>query len=211
MIATLSRAQIADGDFNAYVEARRAHINPMLARQPGFQGSTLLKARQPEAEGESTVALFNFWESEEAAKAWSTAPQHDEVAEHVIPLVQSITSRRYERIDDTSVSRADEASAAVGRISVQEIKPGRMDEYLAYRREVIHPSMEEADGFVGAWVFRDLEVADRLAIYFQWADDASAEAYFNLPFHLGEITDRVRELLAGRLSTDRFDFVQIPS
>lgn len=209
MIATLSDLQIASAELEKYVDMRRMHINRALAEQPGFEGSVLLRARERKAAGEENLALFNFWDSAADADAWKVAPRHDEVAEYVIPLVKSITTNSYERIEDASVTAAPASAARVARISIQDIKPARVNEYLAYRRDVIHPSMESADGFVSAWVLRDVERAARFAIFFRWRDDDAAETYFHDPYHLGEITDRVRELLAGSLSTERYDILPV--
>ena len=152
MIATLSNLEIASTDFDTYIDMRRLHINPALLEQRGFEGSVLLRGTTQQAAGEERLALFNLWDSVTSSKDWSVAPRHDEVAEFVIPLVRSITTTHYERIEDASTTAAPESSAQVARISIQDIEPGRVDEYLAYRRDVIHPSMQSADGFVSAWV-----------------------------------------------------------
>ena len=130
-------------------------------------------------------------------------PQHDD---RVVAVRAGI-----ERVEDASTTAAPESSAQVARISIQDIEPGRVDEYLAYRRDVIHPSMQSADGFVSAWVLRDIERDTRFAMFFRWRDNIAAETYFHDPYHLGEITDRVQELLAGTLSTERYDIVSVPA
>jgi heme-degrading monooxygenase HmoA len=137
------------------------------------------------------------------------APRHEEVSEYVIPLVKAIASKRYERVDDTSATAGDERRARVARISIQQVKAGRTREYLDYRRSVIHPHMERADGFVAAWALRDLTDPARFAIYLRWASVEAAEAFFHLPVHLGEITDRVKELLEGSLTTNRYQIVPV--
>jgi heme-degrading monooxygenase HmoA len=208
MLATLSDVQVAVNDFDEYVRMRRDHINPELRNQPGFIGTDLLRARDSSVDGEVTLALFNYWADDESRAAWATAPAHDEVSKFVIPLVRRIMSRGYVREDAASTTSSGPASAMVGRISIQDVVADRVQEYLDYRRTVIHPSMAAAPGFVSAEVFRDLEQANRFAISFRWESDEAGEAYFHMPFHLGEITDRVRELLSNRLSTNRYDVVR---
>lgn len=209
MIASLSDVKVASVDVEQYVQMRRRHINPALVEQPGFRGSTLLRAEAQPTPAEVAFALFNYWADEAAAAAWATARRHDEVSEYVIPLVRSITSRRYELIDDASVTADDENHARVARISVQQVKADRVQEYLEYRRSVIHPSMARADGFVAAWVLRDVTDPARFAIYLRWASAQAGEAYFHSPHHLGEITDRVKALLEGSLTTNRYEIVTV--
>ena len=74
---------------------------------------------------------------------------------------------------------------------------------------MIHPSMAKADGFVAAWVLRDVADPARFAIYLRWASAANGEEYFHSPHHLGEITDRVKELLEGSLTTNRYEVVPV--
>jgi heme-degrading monooxygenase HmoA len=209
MLAGLSDITVAPGDVQQYVQMRRQHINPVLAEQPGFRGSTLLRAEAQPDPAAVAFALFNFWDDEAAAKAWAIAPRHEEVSQHVIPLVRSITSRRYERADGASATGGDEKHARVARISIQHVKANRVQEYLEYRRTVIHPSMARADGFIAAWVLKDVTDPARFAIYLRWASAAAGEAYFHSPFHLGEITDRVKELLEGSLTTNRYEIVPV--
>ena len=209
MLASLSDITVAPGDVPQYVQMRRQHINPALAEQPGFQGSTLLRADSQPNPAEVAFALFNFWDDEATAKAWAGAPRHEAVSQYVIPLVRSITSRRYERVEDASVTPGEEDRARVGRISVQQVKADRVQDYLAYRRSVIHPSMARADGFVAAWVLRDVTDPARFAIYLRWASAEAGEAYFHSPHHLGEITDRVKEFLEGSLTTNRYQIVPV--
>lgn len=209
MLASLSDVTVAPGDVEKYVQMRRLHINPALVEQPGFRGTTLLRADVQPDPAVVKFGLFNFWENEAAAKVWATAPRHEEVSEYVIPLVKSITSRRYERVDGTSVTVGDENRARVARISIQQVKPGRVDEYLDYRRSVIHPGMAKSDGFVGAWVLRDVTDPARFAIYIRWISAEAGDAHFNSLFHLGEITDRVKDLLAGSLTTNRYQIVPV--
>jgi heme-degrading monooxygenase HmoA len=113
------------------------------------------------------------------------------VSQYVIPLVRSITTKRYERVEEASVTSRDEGVARVARISIQRVKPGRATEYLDYRRTVIHPNMAAAEGFVAAWVLRDATDPARFAIYLRWASAEAAEAHFHQPLHLGETTGRV--------------------
>jgi heme-degrading monooxygenase HmoA len=210
VFATLSDVKIAPADVETYIEMRRLHINPTLREQPGFQGSVLLKAREQPGQDELTFALFNFWADAEAAAAWAVAPVHDEVSEYVIPLVRSITSKRYERVEAASITHADESRARMARIAYQQIKPNRMQEYLDYRRDVIHKSMSDAAGFVSAWTFRDAADPNLIAIFFQWESDEAADAYFHQPFHLGEITDRVTEMIDSKLIAGaRYDVIPI--
>ena len=135
------------------------------------------------------------------------APKHDEVSQYVIPLVASIQSRRLERLDKYSATKP--GNATVGRIADQRVRAGRVDDYLEYRRTVIHPSMEDADGFVGAWVFAMPDDPERLLIYFQWESEDAYAAYFNAPYHLGEITDRVKEMVDGRLGSAQYSIVEV--
>ncbi len=209
MLATLSDVQVAVEDFDQYVRMRRDQINPALRTQPGFLGTDLLRARDAATEGEVTLALFNYWADQPSRDAWATAPRHDEVSQYVIPLVRKISSRGYVREDAASTTGGDPAKAQVGRISIQDVVADRVEEYLDYRRTVIHPSMAAAPGFISAEVLRDLEIPNRFAISFRWESDEAGEAYFHTPFHLGEITDRVRELLSSRLSTNRYDVVAV--
>jgi heme-degrading monooxygenase HmoA len=209
MLASLSDVKVGTGDVQQYVQMRRQHINPALAEQPGFRGSTLLRADTQPNPAETAFALFNFWENEAAAQAWATAPRHEEVSEYVIPIVKSIAGRRYHLIDDASTTAGDESRARVARISVQQVKASRVHEYLEYRRSVIHPSMAKADGFVAAWVLRDVTDAARFAIYLRWASAQAGETYFHSPFHLGDITDRVKALLEGSLTTNRYEIVAV--
>jgi heme-degrading monooxygenase HmoA len=209
MLAGLSEVKVAPGDVEQYVEMRRRHINPALVEQPGFRGSTLLRADSQPNPAEVVFALFNFWADEASAKAWATAPRHDEVSEYVIPLVRSITSKRYELVENASATAGDEGRARVARISVQQVKADRVQEYLDYRRSVIHPSMARADGFVAAWVLRDVTDPARFAIYLRWASARAGEDYFHSPHHLGEITDRVKALLEGSLTTNRYEIVAV--
>jgi len=209
MLATLSDVKVAPQDVEQYVQMRRQHINPVLAEQHGFRGSTLLRAHAQPNAGETAFALFNFWDDEATAQAWAVAPQHDEVSQYVIPLVRSITSHRYNVVDAASLTARSEELAHVARISVQKVRADRVEEYLEYRRTVIHPSMAHADGFVAAWVLRDLTDSARFAIYLRWTSTDAAEAHFHLPFHLGEITDRVKELIESPLATARYDIVPV--
>lgn len=209
MLASLSEVKIAPGDVQQYVEMRRRHINPALAEQPGFRGTTLLRADAQPNPAEVVFALFNFWTDEASAKVWATAARHDEVSEYVIPLVRSITSRRYELVEDASTTAGDERRARVARISVQQVKANRVQEYLDYRRSVIHPSMARAEGFVAAWALRDLTDPARFGVYLRWESAQAGESYFHSPSHLGEITDRVKELLEGSLTTNRYEIVPV--
>jgi heme-degrading monooxygenase HmoA len=209
MLANLSDVKIAPADVEQYILMRRQHINPVLAQQPGFRGSTLLRPHVQPSPDLVTFALFNHWADEAAAAAWAVAPRHDEVSQYVIPLVRSISSHRYELMGAASVTSADESVARVARISFQKVKAGRIEEYLDYRRTVIHPSMEKADGFVAAWVLRDTKDPARFAIYLRWASAEAGEAYFQLPHHLGAITDRVKELIESPLATTRYDIVPV--
>jgi heme-degrading monooxygenase HmoA len=209
MLASLSDIKVAPGDVQQYVQMRRQHINPALAEQPGFRGSTLLRAEAQPDPAVVAFALFNFWEDEAAAKAWAVAPRHEEVSQYVIPLVRSITSRRYERADGASVTGGDETRARVARISIQQVKANRVQEYLEYRRTVIHPSMARADGFIAAWVLRDVTDPARFAIYLRWGSAEAGEAFFHSPFHLGAITDRVKDLLEGSLTTHRYEITPV--
>jgi len=131
------------------------------------------------------------------------------VSQHVIPLVRSITSKRYQRVEEASVTAADERSARVARVSIQQVKADRIPDYLDYRQTVIHPSMAKAPGFIAVWVLRDAADRARFVIYQRWASDEASEAYFHLPFHLGEITDRVRGLIESPLATNRYDVVPV--
>jgi heme-degrading monooxygenase HmoA len=209
MIASLSDLQIAPPDVDRYVQMRREHINPVLAQQPGFLGSTLLRPRDQPDPALVAFALFNFWADQASAQAWAVAPRHDEVSQYVIPLVRSITIKRYERVEEASVTSRAEGGARVARISIQRVKPGRAAEYLEYRRTVIHPNMAAAEGFVAAWVLRDATDPARFAIYLRWASAEAAEAHFHQPLHLGEITERVKALIESPLATSRYDIVPV--
>ena len=209
MIASLSDLKVAPQDVERYLLMRRQHINPVLAEQPGFRGSMLLRARQQPDPSEVAFALFNCWADDKSAQAWAVAPRHDEVSQYVIPLVRSITGKRYQRVEEASVTATDERSARVARVSIQQVKADRIQDYLDYRQTVIHPSMAKAPGFVAAWVLRDITDRARFAIYQRWASDETSEAYFHLPFHLGEITDRVKELIESPLATNRYDVVPV--
>lgn len=209
MLANLSDVKVAPGDVEQYILMRRQHINPVLAQQPGFMGSTLLRPQVQPSSDLVTFALFNYWADEASAAAWAVAPRHDEVSQYVIPLVRAISSHRYERVEAASVTARDESVARVARISFQKVKAGRVEEYLDYRRTVIHPSMVKADGFVAAWVLRDTKDPARFGIYLRWASAEAGEAYFHLPHHLGEITDRVKELIESPLVTTRYDVVPV--
>jgi hypothetical protein len=49
-----------------------------------------------------------------------------------------------------------------------------------------------------------------VAIFFQWESDDAADAYFHQPYHLGEITDRVREMIESTLAAGaRYDVVPV--
>ena len=124
---------------------------------------------------------LQFLADAEAASAWAVAPRHDEVSDYVIPLARSIMSKRYQRVDEASLTHADESQARMARIAYQHIKPERMQEYLNYRRDVIHPSMAAADGFVSAWTFRDVTNPNMVAIFFQWESDETADRTFISP------------------------------
>ena len=73
MLASLSDIKVAPGDVEQYVQMRRRHINPALAEQRGFRGSTLLRAEAQPDPAEVAFALFNFWDDEATAKAWAVA------------------------------------------------------------------------------------------------------------------------------------------
>jgi heme-degrading monooxygenase HmoA len=209
MIASLSELQIAPADVDRYVQMRREHINPALAQQPGFLGSTLLRPLEQPDPAATAFTLFNFWKDQASAQAWAVAPRHDEVSRHVIPLVRSITTKRYERVEEASLTAGDEGRARVARISMQRVRPDRIGEYLDYRRTVIHPHMAAAHGFIAAWVLRDATDHARFAIYLRWTSADAADAHFRQPFHLGEITDRVKALIESPLATSRYEIVPV--
>ncbi len=205
MLVILSDLTIVPRDVDHYIALRREFVDPVMLEQPGFKGVTLLYPQVPR--NGVSMLMCNKWADEAAARSWGASVRHEEVSSHVRPLVRSIASRFYERVDDAS-TRPSESEGQVAWISLQHVREDRLPDYLAYRHQALDPRMIGASGFASASLLREAAERHRFAVYCSWASDAHVRAHFGAPVENVE-AHGVAEFVEQRPLTASYDVVAV--
>jgi 4-oxalocrotonate tautomerase len=80
-------------------------------------------------------------------------------------------------------------------VSWVQVAPGRVEEYLAYRKDEVNPAMAEMDGFQGSVIVRDLKDDHRFLLFNYWRKEAEWRAYQATPVH-----DKLKATIRGDLT-----------
>jgi 4-oxalocrotonate tautomerase len=76
-----------------------------------------------------------------------------------------------------------------------KVSQGRVEEYLAYRRDEVNPAMAEMDGFQDSVIVRDLADDHSFLLFNYWTKEADWRAYQATPIH-----DQLRATIRGGLT-----------
>jgi heme-degrading monooxygenase HmoA len=209
MHATLTNLTVRESDFEDYLALRRDSVNPAMREWPGCEGSMLLRRREVGPQGGIALTLVNLFDTAETQREWAESKLHVEVKRPLAGLVSSTAYRLHRRLDDISVTVGSPTATRMAAIGVHHVAAGRSVEYLARRRDIVHPSMSGADGFIGTWVFNDPDDADRFFCFFQWESDPQADAYFNSAEHRGPVVNAVASICVGSVASTRYDVVPV--
>lgn len=209
MYATLNWIEVRQTDLQDYFDVRSRSIDPALRSWDGFGEPILLKGREAPVDGIVRLALVNTWRDAEAQRSWNDSKLVIDAKRPAAPFVQRIDWKLYERVDDASFTLSPTPASRMGAFGFHQVLPGRAEEYLARRRDIINPSMAAAQGCVAVWVYRDPDLADRFVVFFQWESDQAADAYFDTPEHRGPVVNAVRSITEGNIVSTRYDVVTL--
>jgi heme-degrading monooxygenase HmoA len=211
MHAMLNWIQVKPSDLRAYLEVRSHSINPAMRSTDGFGESILLQDRKPTEDGNVQLVLVNTWRDADAQRAWEASQLHRDAKAPAAAYVQRLKARLYERVDDASFSLEGAPVPHMGALGFHQVMRGRGDEYLARRRDIVHPSMAAAPGCLSVWVYRDPEATDRFVVFFQWESDRAADTFFATPAHSGPLVNAVRSITEGEIASTRYDILELPA
>lgn len=86
--------------------------------------------------------------------------------------------------------------------------PGRLDEYLAYRRDDVNPTMAGMPGFRGSTLAQDRADANRVLVFNHWGEEADWRGYQATGAH-DALRDKIRGELTSAMSIGRYQTVQL--
>jgi 4-oxalocrotonate tautomerase len=81
--------------------------------------------------------------------------------------------------------------------------PERAEEYLAYRRDAVNPTMAGMSGFHGSTLARDRDDANRFLVFNHWGEEADWRGYQATKAH-DDLRDKIRGELATAMSIGRY-------
>lgn len=209
MYVTLTNLTVREEDFSQYVDLRRRLVNPAMRSWPGSDGSMLLRRRTNGAQGGVALTLVNLWDTADSQREWADSKLHVELNGNLNKVVSSSAYRLFRRIDGSSVTIGTPMATGMAAIGIHHVSGGRTQEYLARRRDIVHPSMSQAEGFIGTWVLADPDDRDSFTCFFQWESDMAADTYYDSPEHRGPVSNSVTSLCDGSVASIRYDVVPV--
>jgi heme-degrading monooxygenase HmoA len=209
MHANITYLSVENDRLDDYLAMRRTVVNPAMRDWPGSAGSVLLRRREAHGQGRIGLALVNLWETAETQREWETSRQHVGLRSNHDSFVCSRSDGTHRRLEDISVTVGVPAAAGMVAIGIHHVSGGRIQEYLARRRDIVHPSMSNADGFIGCWVLTDPDDPSTFICLFWWRDDAAVDTYSNIPEHRGPVYNAVRSVTEGPIASTRYDVVPV--
>lgn len=116
-------------------------------------------------------------------------------------LIEEVARENWGRGSVLNADRGNRPKAPVDELTFFSVSdvitvPERREEYLAYRKDSVHPTMATMPGYQGSFVGQDIEDENHFILLIRWHDLESRSNYQRSQEH-----DQLRDKIRGELTT----------